>query len=145
MLTLALLFVQASGPLDVYGTWVIPPDEEGGPSRGVVEVAKVDGAPVGTIAEVGEAYADDPEAGDALGMRILWGFEADGDGDGWEDGKILDPEKGKTYRSKIRREGEALSVKGCVAFFCREQVWQPADTDGEALNAGPSGSIRAER
>lgn len=116
-----------SGALDVYGAWIIPPDEEGGPNRGIVTIADEGDGPVGTITAVGEALRDEPGAADAVGMRILWGFEADEDV--WKSGRILDPEKDKTYRAKIKRDGDTLSVKGCIAFFCREQVWLSANTE----------------
>ena len=123
---LILLLAQPAG-LDVAGLWTIPPDEEGGPDRGTVEIVMEDGAPVGRIASVGEAFRGTPEEEAALGLAILWGFERDEEDARWEGGRILDPEADKTYKAKIRREGDTLSVKGCVAFFCREQVWLPAD------------------
>ena len=128
---LALLLVQAPG-LDVAGLWLIPPDEPGGPDRGTVEIVMEDGAPVGRIASVGEAFESTPEEDAALGLTILWDFEADEDR--WKSGKILDPEADRTYRSKIQREGETLSVHGCVAFICREQVWLPAP---QSVTAAP--------
>ena len=123
---LPLLLLQSSG-LDVAGRWTIPPNEPGGPDRGTVEIVMEDGAPVGRISAVGAAYADDPGAADALGLKILWGFEADEDDDRWEGGRILDPEADKTYASKLQRDGDTLRVKGCVAVFCQTQVWVRAD------------------
>lgn len=57
------------------------------------------------------------------GMTILWGLKADGDE--WSGGTVLDPAKGKTYKSKMELQdgGAKLGVSGCVAFICREQVW----------------------
>ena len=56
------------------------------------------------------------------GMTILWGLSPGGDG--WEGGTILDPAKGKTYKSKLKLiDNDKLGVSGCVAFICREQVW----------------------
>lgn len=127
MLIAALLLAQSvSGPLDVYGDWIIPPDEEGGPTRGTVTISEEDGAPIGRISEIGDVYKDDPEAEGSIGLTILWGFEADKDGDKWKSGRILDPEADKEYKAKIARDGDNLSVKGCIAFFCREQIWLPA-------------------
>ena len=130
------LLLQSSG-LDVAGLWTIPPDAPGGPDRGTVEIVMEDGAPVGRIAALGEAYANDPGAGDALGLTILWGFEADAGDDRWEGGRILDPEVDKTYKSKLERDGHTLRVKGCVAFFCRTQAWVRADPD-PAASAAPA-------
>ena len=129
MLAAFLLALQPTPALDVFGDWRIPPETEGGPTRGIVRIAPdtdpdneiEDGTPVGTIHRVGAAYADDPGAEDVLGLRIVWGFTPDGDR--WKGGRILDPEAGKTYRANIRRNGDALAVEGCVAFICRGQVW----------------------
>ncbi|MEG3124850.1 DUF2147 domain-containing protein [Sphingomonas sp. GB1N7] len=58
-----------------------------------------------------------------LGIAILSAFTpAD---DRWK-GQIYDPESGRTYRSELRREGDALKVKGCFGPFCRTQDWTKA-------------------
>ncbi|WP_460762675.1 DUF2147 domain-containing protein [Lysobacter fragariae] len=58
------------------------------------------------------------------GMVILWGLKPASHG--WGGGTVLDPEKGKTYRSKLelRDGGSKLGVSGCIAFICRSQEWQ---------------------
>ena len=45
--------------------------------------------------------------------------------DGTLRGTVLDPSKGKTYKSKIELldGGRKLGMSGCIAFFCRQQVW----------------------
>jgi uncharacterized protein (DUF2147 family) len=44
----------------------------------------------------------------------------------WE-GRIYDPNNGKSYRSIVFRNADGtLSVKGCIVFFCRTQTWKPA-------------------
>ncbi|AOD13610.1 DUF2147 domain-containing protein [Xanthomonas fragariae] len=48
-------------------------------------------------------------------------------GDLWK-GKIYNPESGKTYNAKIRRDTDgSLKVEGCVAFICQGPTWQPAN------------------
>lgn len=148
LLPILMLLAQPAAPaaqgLDVYGEWVIPPEEEGGPSRGHVTIERAgpggesaEGTPVGRITKVGEQLieAEGDEARDALGTLIVWGFERDEDDGQWEDGKIRDPEAGRTYDAKMRREGDTLSVEGCVLFICREQVWLPA---GGAAGVAPA-------
>ncbi len=44
-------------------------------------------------------------------------------GDSFSGGTIWDPGSGKTYKSKMQLSGKTLSVKGCVAVFCRTQNW----------------------
>ncbi|MEO5962464.1 MAG: DUF2147 domain-containing protein [Thermomonas sp.] len=58
------------------------------------------------------------------GMVILWGLKPDGAAH-WSGGRVLDPENGKTYKSKLALldSGRKLGMSGCIAFFCRQQVW----------------------
>ncbi len=58
------------------------------------------------------------------GLTILSGFTDAGSE--WR-GRIYDPKSGKTYKSILKREGDGnLKVQGCIAFFCRTQMWRPA-------------------
>lgn len=57
------------------------------------------------------------------GHTLLSGFEDAGDV--WK-GTIYDPESGKSYSSKVSRNGNGtLKVQGCIAFFCKTQTWTP--------------------
>ncbi len=59
-----------------------------------------------------------------LGLQILSGFTPKKDR--WE-GKIYDPESGKTYRSLLKLNSDgSLKVSGCIAFFCQSQRWTRA-------------------
>jgi uncharacterized protein (DUF2147 family) len=93
--------------------------ESGGTLRGqVAEVLQSDRGPNPTCDKCQGANKDKP----VKGMVILWDLAPGGDG--WEGGTILDPAKGKTYKSKLKLiDAGKLGVSGCVAFFCREQVW----------------------
>ena len=58
-----------------------------------------------------------------IGLNILFSFKDTGKQ--WE-GRIYDPEHGKTYRSIVFRNPDGtLAVKGCIAFFCQTQTWKP--------------------
>ena len=85
----------------------------------VVEVLSSDRGPNPTCDKCKGANKDKP----VKGMVILWGLKPDGDK--FAGGTILDPAKGKTYKSKMELQagGAKLGVSGCVAFICREQVW----------------------
>ena len=49
-------------------------------------------------------------------LKVLKNFEYKGDGV-WEDGKIYDPENGKTYSCKMTlRDSEHLDVRGFIGF-----------------------------
>ena len=58
-----------------------------------------------------------------VGINILTRFKDEGTD--WR-GQIYDPKSGKTYRSILKASGNSLSVKGCVAVFCRSQSWTRA-------------------
>lgn len=85
----------------------------------VVEVLSSDRGPNPTCDKCSGANKDKP----VKGMTILWGLKKDGEG--WSGGTVLDPAKGKTYKSKLKMidGGKKLGMSGCVAFICREQVW----------------------
>ena len=123
----ALAFAQASPE----GRWKTIDDEtgkvksiveitaSGGKLRGqVVDILQSDRGPDPTCDKCKGANKDKP----IKGMTILWDLARDGDE--WTGGTILDPAKGKTYKSKAKLlDAGRLGVSGCVAFICREQVW----------------------
>ena len=86
----------------------------------VVEVLQSDRGPNPTCDKCSGANKGKP----VKGMTILWGLRPDGAGK-WAGGTVLDPAKGKTYKSKleIKDGGKKLGMSGCVAFICREQTW----------------------
>lgn len=61
------------------------------------------------------------------GLQILSGLKADGNNQ-WSDGKLVDPESGKTYSGKLTLSdnGQSLKLRGFVAtpVFGRSQTWQ---------------------
>ena len=56
------------------------------------------------------------------GKNIVAGMTDDGNGS-FSGGTIWDPGADKTYKSKMSLDGKTLSVKGCVAVFCKTQKW----------------------
>jgi uncharacterized protein (DUF2147 family) len=131
LLSLALAPLRAQ-PTPV-GRWQAMSDVDGKPSA-LIEIREVDGQFVGTIralfsASDSAAVCDQCEGERrdqrVLGMQILSGMRADGDG--WGGGSILDPESGKVYHAKMHLEdgGKRLVVRGYIGFaiFGRSQVW----------------------
>ena len=126
----ALAFAQ-SGPT---GRWKTI-DDETGRAKSIVEIRQLDdGSLSGTVVEILQSDRGPNPTCDRCtgankgkpirGMTILWGLNPDG-ANAWSGGTILDPSKGKTYRSKAQLiDNNRLGVSGCVAFICREQVWQ---------------------
>ena len=68
---------------------------------------------------------DDRKGKSMLGLEIIRGAKKADAKDVWEDGKILDPENGKTYALRLTpiEGGEKLEVRGSIAFFGRTQTW----------------------
>ncbi|WP_193074242.1 DUF2147 domain-containing protein [Pseudomonas sp. FME51] len=69
------------------------------------------------------------------GLRILWDMEPTGDGKTWDNGKVYDPESGKTYQGKITLDGvDVLKLRGFVGapIFGRTSTWTRAETPGAA-------------
>ena len=132
-LPLMVLAMAASAQKSHTGRWKTIDDETGkvksiveitqaanGALQGkVVEILQSDRGPNPTCDKCKGANKDKP----VKGMTILWGLKKDGDE--WNGGTVLDPAKGKTYKSKIEMldGGKKLGMSGCVAFICRQQVW----------------------
>ena len=59
-----------------------------------------------------------------LGMTILRNVRA-ADGGVWEGGDILDPNNGKTYRTRLKPVdgGKKLEMRGYIGPFYRTQTW----------------------
>ncbi len=69
--------------------------------------------------------SDDRKDKPIVGLEIIrQAKRADGK-DVWEDGKILDPENGKTYALRMTpiEGGKKLEVRGSIAFLGRTQTW----------------------
>ncbi len=56
-----------------------------------------------------------------MGMLIMWNMKPKGGK--WSGGRILDPEKGKIYRTKIWVKDGKLRVRGYLGPFYRTQTW----------------------
>jgi len=110
-------------------------DDATGKVKSVVEIQQSrDGSYAGRVVEILDTKDGPNPACDnckgALkdkpikGMTILWALKPDGKGK-WSGGHVLDPENGKTYKSKLELldGGRKLGMSGCIAFLCRQQVW----------------------
>jgi uncharacterized protein (DUF2147 family) len=131
LLTLPLLAQAQDSPV---GRWKTI-DDATGKVKSVVEIHQArDGTYAGRVAEIIDTKDGPNPACDKCkgalqgkpikGMVILWGLKADGKGK-WSGGHVLDPENGKTYKSKLELldGGRKLGMSGCIAFICRQQVW----------------------
>ena len=68
---------------------------------------------------------DDRKGKPMLGLEIIRGAKKADGKDVWEDGKILDPENGKSYTLKMTpiEGGRKLEVRGSIGPFGRTQTW----------------------
>ena len=140
ILILLFLFVNAqaqssAGDLSPVGKWVTIDDERNEPrsrvdiyEEGGLLYARVDsiylraGEPQNPTCEKCKGDRKDQPI---LGMVIMWNMKTKGDQ--WSGGRILAPEKGKTYRCKIWVEDGLLKVRGYIGPLYRTQTWYPAD------------------
>lgn len=69
---------------------------------------------------------DDRKDKPVLGMEILRGLKASAsDAAVFEGGTIVDPNNGKSYRTRLKPidEGKRLEMRGYIGPFYRTQVW----------------------
>jgi uncharacterized protein (DUF2147 family) len=68
---------------------------------------------------------DDRKDKPILGMEIIRGAKKQDGKEVWEQGKILDPENGKTYTLRLTpiEAGKKLDVRGSVFGIGRTQTW----------------------
>ena len=75
----------------------------------------------GTISKAFTTKGQDPEYPN-LGKSIVTDMTSH-DGKNYSGGTVWDPEKNKTYKSKLHLKGDVLDVEGCISFICIGQDW----------------------
>src|SRR5688572_27586440 len=133
----------------VEGRWTTY-NEQTGSALSVIEIVKSGNSIEGKISEIllepyqGEAPICTKCSGErkdkkVLGMNFLWGFKKDGDS--WATGKILDPESGEIYASKLwLDDANTLQVRGYAGpldLFYRTQTWK---REGNSADNTPVGT-----
>ena len=135
LLALPLLAVSMSAmAADATGRWKTI-DDETGKVKSIVEIYKTNnGTLAGKVVELVNSEKGPNAVCDKCsganknkpikGMVILWNLKAQ-DATHWTGGTVLDPAKGKTYKSKIELQagGNKLDMDGCISFICRTQTW----------------------
>ena len=96
--------------------------DHGGVLTGKVERVLREGA---DPAAVCDKCADDRKGKPVVGLEIIRGAKKAEGKDVWEEGKILDPENGKTYTLRLTpiEGGSKLEVRGSIGPFGRTQTW----------------------
>jgi uncharacterized protein (DUF2147 family) len=110
-------------------------DEKTGEVKSEIRVTDNGGTVTGAIAkllrkdvkqdQVCDQCTDDRKDKPLIGMQIIRGAKKAEGKDVWEDGKILDPENGKTYGLRLTpiEGGKKLEVRGSIGPFGRTQTW----------------------
>lgn len=130
MIATALAASPALAATPVTGKWLTVDKDS------VIEIGRCGNTVCGRVAQILKPTDDGGPAIDKFnpdpalrtrsiqGMMILTDFTDDGSV--WL-GRIYDPRKGKTYKSKLSRNPDGtLKVQGCIAFLCQTQTWTPA-------------------
>lgn len=133
--TIALLPGLAMAQSTPVGVWKTI-DDDGKTAKSIVRVTETGGVLSAVIEKVLDPNAvnkrcdlckDDRKDKPLVGLEILRGVKADGDGL-WAGGEILDPKDGKTYKVRLKpvEGGARLEVRGYIGapLFGRTQVWQ---------------------
>lgn len=110
-------------------------DDDGKTEKSLVRITENGGVLTGSIEKIFDASRqtgvcdkceDDRKNKPVLGLQIIRGVKQDADDKTlWSGGEILDPEKGKTYKTRLKpiEGGKKLEMRGYIGFFYRTQVW----------------------
>jgi uncharacterized protein (DUF2147 family) len=133
---LALAGLSASAQTTPVGLWKTI-DDETKKEKSLVRITEAGGAFSGKIEKLLDPDAkpdakcdkcsDERKDQPILGMVILRNLKQDADDkELWSGGEILDPNNGKTYRTRLKpiEGGKRLEMRGYLGPFYRTQVWQ---------------------
>ena len=132
--TLIAISFSTQAQMSPVGDWHTV-DEKTGEVKSQIRVTEANGVLTGSIAkllrkdvkqdQVCDQCTDDRKDKPLIGMQIIRGAKKAEGKDVWEDGKILDPENGKTYGLRLTpiEGGKKLEVRGSIGPFGRTQTW----------------------
>jgi uncharacterized protein (DUF2147 family) len=133
---LALAGLSASAQSTPVGLWKTI-DDETKKEKSLVRITEAGGVISGKIEKLLDPDAkpdakcdkcsDERKDQPVLGMVILRNVKQDADDkETWAGGEILDPNNGKTYRTRLKPidGGKRLEMRGYLRPFYRTQVWQ---------------------
>lgn len=110
-------------------------DDDGKTEKSLVRITESGGVYTGTIEKIFDAgkagnvcdqCKDDRKDKPVVGLQIIRGVKQDADDKTlWGGGEILDPNNGKTYKTRLKPVdgGKRMEMRGYVAFIYRTQVW----------------------
>jgi uncharacterized protein (DUF2147 family) len=110
-------------------------DDDGKTEKSLVRITENGGVLTGSIEKVFDPSRqtavcdkceDDRKNKPIVGLQIIRSVKQDaGDKALWSGGQVLDPENGKTYKTRLKpvEGGKKLEMRGYIGFFYRTQVW----------------------
>lgn len=109
-------------------------DDDGKTEKSLVRISEAGGAFSGKIEKIFDASkqnavcekcTDERKDKPVIGMTILRNLREGDDKGVWEGGEILDPNNGKTYKTRLKpiEGGKKLEMRGYIGPFYRTQVW----------------------
>ncbi|XHS78647.1 DUF2147 domain-containing protein [Burkholderiaceae bacterium UC74_6] len=131
----SLAQAQQASPVGLWKTI----DDDGKTEKSLVRITEANGVLTGSIEKVFDTSKpgavcdqcqDDRKNKPIVGLQIIRGVKQDADDKSlWTGGEILDPEKGKTYKTRLKpiEGGKKLEMRGYLGFFYRTQVWVRAE------------------
>ncbi len=133
--TLVLSSACALAQMTPVGLWKTI-DDDGKTEKSLVRIAESGGVLSGTIEKIFdptkqdakcEKCTDERKDKPVTGLVIIRNVRQDADDKTiWTGGEILDPNNGKTYKTRFKPVdgGKTMEMRGYVGFFYRTQVWQ---------------------
>lgn len=131
-LLMASVFFSSVVAQDIVGKWKTI-DHETGKAKSIVEIYEQGNKYYGKVIDIinpdkRHALCEECEGKDKdkpiLGLVIITDMVKDEDV--YEDGKVLNPDNGETYRCrlKLQDDPDTLQVRGYLAFFYKTQYWK---------------------
>lgn len=134
-LILALSSLCAMAQMTPVGLWKTI-DDDGKTEKSLVRITESGGVLTGSIEKIFDPAkqdakcdkcTDDRKDKPVLGLAIIRNVRQDADDKTiWTGGEILDPNNGKTYRTRLKpvEGGKSMEMRGYIGFIYRTQVWQ---------------------
>ena len=135
VLALVLSSVCAMAQMTPVGLWKTI-DDDGKTEKSLVRISESGGVLSGSIEKIFDPAkqdakcdkcSDERQGKPVLGMAIIRNVRQDADDKTlWSGGEILDPNNGKTYKTRLKPVdgGKSMEMRGYIAFIYRTQVWQ---------------------
>ncbi len=134
-LAIGISCVSAMAQMSPVGLWKTI-DDDGKTEKSLVRITDRGGVLSGVIEKIFDPAKQDSKCDQcsderkdkpALGMTIIRNVRQDAEDKAlWTGGEILDPNNGKTYRTRLKPVdgGKTLEMRGYIGFLYRTQVWQ---------------------